>query len=248
VNFSHSGLPKPSLLTGRLGTFRFLALRSVGVWILMVFTTCFALPAAAQREFPPPQGKGRVVLVLSGMDGEGAYVEEARRIAGSGYNAVLIDSNKIPRDNASDVLRAYIHKALQSSHSLPGKVGIVGYSLGGGRALQAAHMADAVAVIVAWYPATTAIMNQAEFVKGLQVPTLMLAAEDDRQTISPASPIQCCAIATARTLAAMAAGRPLELASYPNTAHGFINGKFYNAPSYADASRRMTAKLEQYLR
>jgi dienelactone hydrolase len=216
------------------------------LWALLLL--CAGFGVQAQQEFPPPQGKGRVVLVLSGIDGAPPYEGEARRIAALGYDAILIDANTIPRDSAPAVMKAYIDKALAMPHALPGKVAIVGYSLGGGRGLQAAAMPAEVAVIIAWYPATTAIAHQGEYVKTLQVPVLMFAAEDDKQWINPASQILCCSIANARALAGLAVGRPLELVTYRSTAHGFIAGKpAYNAQSYADASKRMTTKLAQYL-
>ena len=51
-----------------------------------------AAPAAhAQQEFPPPQGKGRVVVVISGATGEARYESVAGQIARLGYDAILFD-------------------------------------------------------------------------------------------------------------------------------------------------------------
>jgi dienelactone hydrolase len=52
-----------------------------------------AQTAAAQREFPPPQGKGRIVLVASGMSGPSHYEALCKEIAQLGYDVVLFDGN-----------------------------------------------------------------------------------------------------------------------------------------------------------
>lgn len=49
--------------------------------------------AAAQEEFPPPQSKGRVVVVASGHSGPYHYRDVSRQIAALGYDVVLFDSN-----------------------------------------------------------------------------------------------------------------------------------------------------------
>jgi predicted alpha/beta hydrolase len=51
--------------------------------------------ATAQEEIPPPSGKGRVVVVLSGATGSGNYRPIANRIAALGYDVVLFDSNAV---------------------------------------------------------------------------------------------------------------------------------------------------------
>jgi dienelactone hydrolase len=223
--------------------------RSIWVGTAIAVLVGLVSPVQAQQEFPPPQGKGRVVLVLSGADHAPPYEQEARRIGGLGYDAVLIDSTTIPHDNAADVLRTQCQNALQMPHALPGKVALVGYSLGGGRALQAAFMSDEIAVVVAWYPATTAISDRAGFIRNIRVPILMFAGESDRKMTT--ATVQCCAIATARALAAAAstAGKPLRLVTYPYTDHGFIDGHpNYNPEAYRDASKRMVSELAEYLR
>jgi len=45
--------------------------------------------AHAQQEFPPPRGKGGVVVVVSGMSGPAHYETVTREIAQLGYDAVL---------------------------------------------------------------------------------------------------------------------------------------------------------------
>jgi dienelactone hydrolase len=126
-------------------------------------------------------------------------------------------------------------------HALPGKVGLVGFSLGGGQVLfYGSQMSDLVAVVVAWYPLTRFIDDVSGFVGRLRVPVLMLAGEADTHS--------CCPIGAARTLAVAAARRQFELVSYPNTNHSFIyGGDHYNPQAYADAMQRTAAKLAQYL-
>ena len=49
--------------------------------------------AMAQEEYPPPSGKGRVVVMASGATGIANYRDVARRVANLGYDVVLVDSN-----------------------------------------------------------------------------------------------------------------------------------------------------------
>jgi dipeptidyl aminopeptidase/acylaminoacyl peptidase len=198
-------------------------------------------PAHAQQEFPPPQGKGRVVVVVSGHDGAAAYRGFAAQIALLGYDAVLFDANNLA-GNESAALSTAIRQAQQMPHAIPGKVGLVGLSQGGGQVLiYGSQMSDVAAVVVVWYPATRSISDAAGFAASLQVPVLMLAGEADMQR-------GCCLIETARALAAAAVGRRFELVSYPNTQHGFIyGGGHYNPGAYADAMQRTAATLAQYL-
>src|SRR5260221_9202387 len=87
--------------------------------------------AMAQEEFPPPSGKGRVVLMASGQTGIPNYRDEARRIANLGYDVVLFDSNNWA-GTQDQGLRSAIAQAQRMPHTLPGKVALVGFSLGGG--------------------------------------------------------------------------------------------------------------------
>jgi dienelactone hydrolase len=199
------------------------------------------IPALAQQEFPPPQGKGRVVVVVSGASGPGHYQFVTGQIAQLGYDAVLFDGNKIAGTRGA-ALRTAIQTALGMPHALPGKVGLVGFSLGGGVVLgYGSQWPDLVAVVVAWYPATSPIRDIADFAGRLAVPVLMLAGEDDTYR-------GCCLIATARNLAAAAAGKPFQLVTYPNTQHDFVyGGEHYNSQAYTDGMQRTAAELAQYL-
>jgi hypothetical protein len=59
--------------------------------ILLVLTILTIKHADAQQEFPPPQGEGRVVVVISGMLGPSHDQSVTRQIAQLGYDAVLFE-------------------------------------------------------------------------------------------------------------------------------------------------------------
>ncbi len=199
--------------------------------------------AKAQTEFPPPQGKGPVIVVVSGQLGAAYYVSPAKDIAALGYDVILLDGNAMAGSHGQALLAA-VQRARNSPHGNPGKVGVVGFSLGGGEALfYASRWPDQVSVIVAWYPLTSPIRDPASFVAGIRVPVLMFAGELDHYK-------NCCLISTARGLAAAAGaqGAPLEVITYPNTQHDFIfSGSNYNAAAATDSWRRAEARLAQYL-
>ena len=197
----------------------------------------------AQQEFPPPQGKGRVVVVASGMSGTAHYETVTREIAQLGYDAVLFDGAAMEGTHG-DALKKAIDQALRMPHALPGKVAVVGFSAGGGITLYyATQWPDQVAGVVLWYPATSFIKDIPGVVSRLKVPVLMFAGEKDKYR-------DCCLIATAHALAdaAKAGAQPFELVTYPKTDHDFVKGgSHYNSEAYADAFRRTQAKLIQYL-
>jgi dienelactone hydrolase len=216
-------------------------LRMASLIISLTMLVAATIPAQAQQEFPPPQGKGRVVVVVSGMSGPAHYEFVTGQIAQLGYDAVLFDGNKIAGTHGA-ALRTAIQTALGMPHALPGKVGLVGFSLGGGVVLgYGSQWPDLATVVIAWYPATSPIRDIAEFAGRLAVPVLMLAGEEDTYR-------GCCLIATARNLAAAAAAKPFQLVSYPNTQHDFVyGGEHYNAQAYTDGMQRTAAALARYL-
>ena len=203
--------------------------------------------ATAQEEFPPPSGKGRVVVVLSGATGPGNYRAIATRIAALGYNAVLYDSNTLvtatKARTRSEVGSALIAQVRQMPHSLPGKIGLVGFSMGGGIALVQGTTSDDVAVVAAWYPSTGEIRDPKAFASRIKVPVVMFAGTDDDYKM-------CCMIDKARDIAsaAKAANAPFDLTIYPGIRHGFnIQGANYSAPSTEDALAKTAAALRLYL-
>jgi len=200
--------------------------------------------AQAQQEFPPPQGKGRVVVVASGMSGPEHYVTVSREIAQLGYDVVLFDGNPMEGTNGAGVKTAIL-QAQQMPHALPGKVALVGFSLGGGMVLfYGTQWPDLVTGAVVWYPATQFIKDIPGFADRLKVPVLMFAGEKDTFRNG------CCLVSKAHILAdaAKGAGKPFELFTYPKTEHDFVKGgAHYNAESYSDAFQRTAAKLKEFL-
>jgi dienelactone hydrolase len=198
--------------------------------------------ARAQQEFPPPQGSGRLVLVISGAMGMPAYNGMAPVIASLGYDAVLVEGNALEGTQGA-ALRTAIEQARKLPHAQPGKFAIVGFSLSGGIALAyGTTRPEAIAGIVLWCPVTSFLKDFDGWANRLAVPVLMFAGESDGYK-------NCCLIDTARKLqaAASAAKKPFELVTYPATQHDFIPGqRTYNPQAYNDALQRMTARLEQY--
>lgn len=212
--------------------------------LAMALVVLLAAPLAAQTEFPPPLGKGRLVVVASGLSGPEHYATVSRAIAALGYDVVLFDGNKIA-GTKGEGLQTAITVAQQMPHALPGKPALIGFSMGGGTVLgYGSAMADQVAGIVVWYPATSTFQNIPAFVMArLKVPVLMFAGENDTYR-------NCCLIGTAHALAsaAQAAGKPFELVTYPGTEHDFIeDGGHYNPAAYKDAFSRTAAKLAEFM-
>ena len=171
---------------------------ALGFLGLLIFSAVVA-PVCAQQEFPPPRGKGRAVVVISGHDGAPAYRGVAQEIAQLGYDVVLFDANSIATNDTAATLRSAVQQAQQMAHALPGKVGFVGFSQGGGQVLiYGSQMPDIATVVIAWYPATRSISDAAAFAARMRLPVLMLAGEMDNNH-------GCCEISTARMLAEHAA-------------------------------------------
>jgi dienelactone hydrolase len=203
----------------------------------------------AQQEFAPKTGKGHVVVVISGQSGAAAYAPTAQQIADAGFDVVLVDGNDFwikDTRNAWNMLKEVITRAQAGPNALPGKVGVVGYSLGGASALTyAARMPELVGAVVVAYPLTSFVKDPADFVARTKVPVLMFAGTADNYK-------DCCLIEKARQLAeaAKAASPPmLWLHEYNGVGHGF------NLPTAArkdiaagqDAMERTIAHLKQAL-
>ena len=218
--------------------------RAIGAFLVTTFLAAVTgQPARAQEEMPPPAGKGRVVVVVSGQSGPLHYREVASKIAALGYDVVLFDSNPMVGTHGQ-ALRAAIAQAQQMPHALAGKVGLVGFSAGGAVVLGfGSGWSDQVAVVAAWYPGTSVFKNVPGWAKHLAVPVVMFAGESDTY-------LDCCLIGKARELAdaAKAANKQFELTTYPSTDHDFVvGGAHYDSHSYSDAFARTDAALKRYL-
>jgi len=196
--------------------------------------------ALAEEEIAPPQGKGHVVVFVSGILGPKHDKALSEAIAALGYDVYVCDGRQIAKMPGPN-LRAAIQAAQQSPHALPGKVALVGISLGGGFALAlGSEWSDLVAADIVWYPATGFAARLAGFTRRISVPVLMFAGESDHFE-------NCCLIETARAIeaSAKAANAPFELVTYPGADHDFIKGGHnYNAADYEDALNRTAAKLK----
>jgi dienelactone hydrolase len=223
--------------------------RGASVMALLFFMVA-TQHATAQEEISPPSGKDLLVVVLSGATGSGNYRLISKRIAALGYNVVLFDSNAIISAKKggpwAEPMRAAIARARQMPNALPGKIAVVGFSLGGGLALNyASQWNDDVAVVAAWYPSTSssALRDSKAFVARIKVPVVMFAGTADEYQF-------CCMIDKAKELAsaAKAVNAPLELTTYAGVGHGFsIPGTSYDQGSTDDALARTAAALKLYL-
>jgi dienelactone hydrolase len=202
----------------------------------------------AEIDVPPPSGKGRVVLLLSGIDGTSSYKDYAEKLAELGYYVVLIEGRQVlSQDKQGGERLAKAIAATQGSpNALPGKIAVIGFSLGGGGALAyAERQPDTVATVIAYYPATSFIAKVSDmktFVGNFQVPLLAFAGAKD-------SFDDCCRLATIQSMQATAkeSGKSMDLVVYPNAEHNFIKGSTYRADDADDAWKRTTAALSQYL-
>ena len=197
----------------------------------------------SEGEFVPPAGSGRVVIVLSGSSGSTNYRFVARDLVAQGYYVVLHDGNFFRHRNPAtrEKLRHAISRAQSSPHARPGKVGVVGYSLGGGAVISdASSMPDLVSVGVAYYPVTTQ-SNPADIIRLWAVPVLALMGEAD--------PTPSVNIDALRAMAepARRRGADIELVTYPSTGHGFNWPGYTQQPATDDAWRRTLTALRQHL-
>jgi dienelactone hydrolase len=212
-------------------------------------------PLSSQQEYEPPNGKGRVVVVVTGQTGPRNYAYAAKDFAEQGYYVVLVDGNdfwikggggEIKGGGGEALLKGVITRSQQSPHALPGKVAVVGFSLGGASTLTyATRMPELVSAIVVYYPRTDYITNPDNFVSKFKVPTLMFAGGRDTYR-------NCCRIETARKLADAAKKSEgkvmLEVFEYPYAEHGFTikSIKAWSPTDAADAFRRTLSHLRQY--
>ena len=215
---------------------------------------CVALVAHAdeagppQKEYPPKGGTGRVVVVISGQTGASNYTSISQDFADAGYYTVLVDGNDlwIKGGGGNALLQGVIARAQASPHAVAGKVGVVGFSLGGASALTyAARLPDQVAAVVVMYPLTNFIQAPADFVGKIKVPVLMLAGTADTYK-------GCCTIEMARALADAAKKNPdvaplFVLHEYEGADHGFNMNTSHQRALVSDSRDRAIAQLRQYL-
>jgi dienelactone hydrolase len=202
----------------------------------------------SQTAYIPPSGRGPVVIMLSGASGPEGYRFFASELAKVGYYTILLDGNVIMNKELTGAknLKNVITRAQTSSNGLPGKVAVIGYSLGSGGALAyATSMPDVVSAIVAYYPYVAWLKDKDmnEFVTRFKMPILVLAGELD-------SYLGCCKIEKIRAMdsAAKSNGVPFELVVYPSAEHAFNRTDLpvYRADDTADAWRRTIDMLRRH--
>jgi dienelactone hydrolase len=209
---------------------------------VITLLSCSAI-ARAQEEFPPPQGKGRVVLVSSGVSGVDHYKKISADIAKLGYDAVLVDGSKEEGTHGAEV-KADMAKALAMPHAIQGKVALVGFSAGGGEVMYyGTQWPDQVAVVIAWFPANSFIRDVPGFGNRLAVPLVVFAGGKDHYRK------ECCTADKAQALAdaAKSANHMMDLTVYPDAEHDFNEGgTHYNPKASADAFQKTSDALMKY--
>jgi dienelactone hydrolase len=212
---------------------------------------CALIDTIPYDEFEPPDGQGPAIILISGSSGPHHYVFYAKDLALRGYYVVLCDGHAFPAGDPGGgaALRRVIAQAQQSPHATPGKVGVIGLSLGGGDVLaHASTLPDLVSVVVAYYPATKDITDKEDVVRRWAVPTVVFAGDADNASEQHG----CCLVGTIRAMAAsaQARGAPFDLVVYPGVQHGFnlpISGKFDRFAT-EDAWQRTVVALQQHLK
>ena len=208
-------------------------------------TTAAGPDGPAQTAYPPPAGRGPLVVLLSGHSGPGYYHPIAQEVAKLGYYVVLLDGKDIltrEQDGAGN-LRKAIARAQASPHVVAGKAAVIGFSQGGGGALaHAANMPDVVTAVVAYYPQTSFVSDAALLAARFKVPVLVLAGQRDTYH-------NCCLIDSMRAMERGARERAatFELVVYPYAEHGF-NLTASSAYRGADASDAWTRTVEMLRR
>lgn len=211
-------------LTNRRISSRCLLMNLLSVFFLkMIFVGCLYESQKPQYEiFPPAGGKGAIVLVVSGYAGKDYFRSFSSKLAALGYYTLLMDGKDLIDPGrmgqiipGAENLQAVIAAARSSPHAIPGKVALVGFSIGGAGALKyGAKLKDQVSAVVAYYPAISTTGSISNFAAGLQTPVLLLAGGQDHYE-------NCCLIESMRELAAAPKTAPFELVEYPDAGHCF---------------------------
>ena len=159
---------------------------------------------------------------------------------------VLFDGNA--EENTRGVrVHADIQTAKGMPHAMPGKVALVGFSLGGGEEMfygTGPMSAEDVAVGIFWYPANAFIKDLAGYANRLSVPVLVFAGGKDHFRNG------CCTADHDGEIrdASKAVGKSYELVVFPDADHDFVKGgDHYNPKDYSDALTRTADMLKMYL-
>jgi dienelactone hydrolase len=211
------------------------------VLFFLVLSACVTSPPITVT---PALEKGPAVILLSGLGGDSGYQSFADAVGKLGYVAFLADINNFiyTKADAGKNLQKLMEAVQQDSRVIPGKVAIIGFSLGGRIALvYGTSHTEKVSAVIAFYPAIIGLENMPQKATRVAVPTLILAGEKDRF-------FNCCRIKSIREfeVAARKASVPVTLVSYPGAAHGFNLQTYptqYRAADAEDAWERAKSFL-----
>lgn len=202
-----------------------------------------------------PQGEGQFpgVIVIQEWWGLVPHIKNvAERFAQEGFIALAPDlyhgqtatepdramqlARSMAWDSALHDLRASA-KYLKGHPNCSGKLGVVGFCMGGGLSYRFAAHSDAPGAAVIFYGSSP---NQLEEAKSVVAPVLGLYGEADTR-ITSAAP----ALADAMR----AAGKSFEHHVYPGAPHGFFNddSPAYKADAAQDAWAKTLAFFQQHL-
>jgi carboxymethylenebutenolidase len=205
----------------------------------------------------PAQGKGPGVIVIQEWWGLVGHIKDvADRFAAEGYVALAPDlyhgktassPDEAGRlmmamriDEAEKDLRGAIKYLLDSEATAGGKVGTVGFCMGGALSLYVATKNPQVGACVVFYGGHPSVKFD---LPNLQAPVLGLYAERDR-SVTPDSVRDL-----ERRLKEL--GKPAEIRIYPNADHVFFNDErpeVYNPEAAKDAWQRVLEFFAEHLK
>lgn len=158
-----------------------------GFFAIAAFVGCSSESQGPQYDiFPPIGGKGAIIVVASGYSGMDYYRDFSSKLAELGYYTLLMDGKDLIDPGSmgqivpgAENLQAVIANANSSPQAIPGKVSLVGFSIGGAGVLKyGATLKDQVSAVVAYYPAITTMgWDMTTFAAGFQTPVLLLGAQ-----------------------------------------------------------------------
>lgn len=203
-------------------------------------------PAQDIQVIPAKDGPAPAVILISGVSGTALYQDYGRAVSELGYTAVLVSGKDVSNQHGASAenFKKVLAALRTDSRVKPGKVSVIGFSLGGGGALlHAAIHPEAVASVAAYYPAVTRLPSVQETASKVAVPTLILAGVKDRFN-------DCCLIESIREFeaAAVAAKAQVSVIAYEEAGHGFnLKVPAYRAADATDAWTRVQEFLAKTL-
>jgi dienelactone hydrolase len=198
------------------------AVRAAGMMLVPATSTTPAIPVYVVK----PQGRGPfpALVILHGCEGfSGFTAVAADRLAFTGYVVAALDTltpngippctNKDATSATSDDARAALAWLRTQPYVVPERLGVIGFSMGAGAALnlvdppgRAAPPPPGLRAVVAFYPGC------AGYDGNVAVPVAIFIGALDQIT-----PAAACA-----KFAAAGGGKAVELNTYPGATHGFL--------------------------